>query len=380
MAGRTLEEYFVSLGIKGQNTVLKNIDKVKKKASDLSKKKTNIKLGTTGAGGVFGQNMVAPHPSPEQKAEENKTSSRYKQFSKAVNSFSNSTKSIRSSVESFDPVGTVKNIVTATGEALSNITVAGFGVGNLPKGIAELTNSMVSMAAGAVEMAKSSAATQYGITNRNTLSDYYSTEKNGDKTAIGQSNLSNAQFSELIMTISGSYGRIGKPMQEILNELTTSKNTNALSQVASGNWASTGTDKGWMLQQISNQTAGLPPSIAQAIQTSLLKSNKDEIMNKGGEEGAQSSNKYWQNSEEERNRQIYNATSDPRIQKLNEQLISMQVSMIETGAGFAIAITDATEAIKGLPEKMKNFQSSLDSLTQQIYDKSFGHIDIRRGK
>ena len=44
MAGKTLEEYFVSLGIKGQNVVLSNIDKVKKKAKDLSGLKSSVNL------------------------------------------------------------------------------------------------------------------------------------------------------------------------------------------------------------------------------------------------------------------------------------------------------------------------------------------------
>ena len=35
MAGNTLEEYFVSLGIKGQNVVLKNIKDIKKQVQQM---------------------------------------------------------------------------------------------------------------------------------------------------------------------------------------------------------------------------------------------------------------------------------------------------------------------------------------------------------
>lgn len=355
MAGRTLEEYFVALGIKGQNVVLKNIDNVKKKAESLSKTKpVQLKAKAGVFGGVVGNNIIPPQQpgtsqsqplSPEQKKEN-------KKLIEGINKFANGSKEFVKGVAHFDPVSAVQQAITSSGSAISAmvkaIPVVGDYLQGLPKGLAEISNAMVGMAASAVEIAKSSAATQYAITNRNATTKYYG----GDKSAIGQSNLSNAQYSELIMNIAGSFGKIQKPMQGILNELVKSKNTDALSRVASGNWASTGTDKGWMLQQISNETAGLPPSIAQAIQTALLKSNKDLIQGKGAESAAQGINAKWVNQAESQNAEIFNQTSKrfDDLYNLSNKFNNMQMKMIDSGVNMAGAVDKAANAISKLPE------------------------------
>lgn len=380
MAGRTLEEYFVSLGIKGQNVVLKNIDAVKKKADALSKIKPSVNLGKGIAGilaGLAGKTATSAQ-TLDQKNEEKiqkKEEKNIRQFSEGSKKFGNAVLGFTRGAESFDPVGIAKNMITAAGESFSNITVLGFGVGNLPKGLAELTNTMVSMASGAIDMAKTSAATQYGLSNRNSTTRYYGGE------GIGQGGMSRAQHSELVMTIAGSFGKIQKPLQETVNKLVEGKNTEALARVAGGNWASTGTDRGWFLQQISNETAGLPPSIAQAIQNSLLKSNADLIQGKGEEKGAQAVNADWMNLAEDQNKKIYNTTSaqHEKLMALSKDINSMQIQMINTGVKFAGAISDATEAIKTLPEKIKKVEAAFDKAAEKVYKFSFGEIDFRRG-
>lgn len=372
MAGKTLEEYFVSLGIKGQNVVLKNIKDIKKAAADLSKGKTSVNL--KGKGGVSGNNIIPPSPTPWEQKEEKTQKENNNKFSKGIKTFADSARTMKSSVESFDPVGAVKGLITASGEALSNITIAGFGVGNLPKGLAEFANTMVSMSAGAIEMAKNSSATQYALSNRNATTRYYGGE------GIGQGGMSRAQHSELVMAISGSFGRIQKPFQDTVNKLVESKNTEALARVAGGNWASTGTDKGWFLQQIANETQGLPPSIAQAIQNSLLKSNADLIQDKGAEAGPQGKNADWMNLQEEQNAEIYKTTAaqHDKLISLSGDLNKMQVQMINTGVGFAGAIVDATEAIRKLPEKIEKANKAFDSMAEKIYKYSLHEVDIRR--
>jgi hypothetical protein len=379
MAGKTLEEYFVSLGIKGQNVVLKNIKDIKKQADALTKNKSVLNFGKGIAGIIAGLTgkTGSPAPTPEQKNEEKnqkKQDKNTRQFSEGSKKFGNAVLGFTRGAESFDPVGIAKNMITAAGESFSNITVLGFGVGNLPKGLAELTNTMVSMASGAIDMAKTSAATQYGLSNRNATTRHYGGE------GIGQGGMSRAQHSELVMTIAGSFGRIQKPLQETVNKLVESKNTEALARVAGGNWASTGTDKGWFLQQIANETQGLPPSIAQAIQNSLLKSNAGEIQDKGEEKGAQAVNADWVNLQEDQNRAIYKTTSAQhgKMMSLSEDINSMQIQMINTGVKFAGAISDATDAIKKLPEKIEKMNKAFDSMAEKIYKYSFREIDIRR--
>ena len=358
MAGRTLEEYFVSLGIKGQNVVLKNIKDIKKQADALIKNKAVLNFGK----GKTGSTAPTPEqkktgstaPTPEQKNEEKRQN---KKFSDSIKKFGNSTKDFARSTEGFDPVSVIQSGISSIGKSFSNINILGTSLGTLPEGVANIINSMVSMASGAVNLAKSSAATQYGIENRNATTKYYGGE-------FGKSNLSNAQYSELTMSVASSYGKIQKPMQGILDELVKSKNTEALSRVASGNWASTGTDKGWMLQQISNETAGLPPSIAQAIQTALLKSNKDLIQEKGAESGAQGVNAGWMNQAERQNKEVFEATSSRynELLSLSNKFNTMQIKMVESGVGFASAIDKATTAILELPKTIDKASAAMDKL------------------
>lgn len=368
MAGKTLEEYFVSLGVKGQNVVLSNIDKVRKKAKDLSKFKPSVDFNKIinfgkpkfGGGGVFGNNIIPtqqqPQPSPEQKKEN-------KKFTDGVNKFARGTKDFAVGVAHFDPVGVIQQAVTSAGEGLSAVAAAIPAVGaylkSLPTGMAEITKAVVGMAAGAVEIGKQSAASYYGLAQRNVMTEYYG----GNKKEIGQSNLSNVQYSGLIREISSSYGILQKPMQGILNELIKTKNTEMLGRVAAGDWASTGTDKGWMLQQISNQTAGLPPSIKQAIQKSLLKGNKDMIMEKGSEKGVQEINAKFVNQSEKQTAALYNATAKnfDSLYKLSEKFNDIEISMVKSGASFAVEVDKAAAAIKKLPEIINSINSKMES-------------------
>lgn len=358
MGESTLEKYFLSLGIKGQNVVLSNIKKIKKEAGELAKPKTvNVKAKAGLFGGVFGNNIIPPQqtqPDTEQKKEN-------KKLVEGINKFANGSKEFVKGVAHFDPVSAVQQAITSSGSAISAmakaIPVLGDYLQGLPKGLAEISNAMVGMAASAVEIAKSSAATQYAITNRNATTKYYG----GDKNAIGQSNLSNAQYSELILGVAGAFGKIQKPMQGILNELVKTKNTESLSRVASGNWASTGTDKGWLLQQISNETAGLPPSIAQAIQTALLKSNKDLIQGKGGETAAQGVNAAWVNQGEEQNAKIFARTSAKfdKLYDLSDRFNNMQIKMIDSGVNMAGAVDKAAIAISKLPDIINKVNAAI---------------------
>lgn len=362
MAGRTLEEYFVSLGIKGQNVVLANIDKVKKKAADLSKIKTSVNIKSKGGlfGGVSGNNIIPPQtPSPEEVKNN-------KKFSDNINKFAGGSKEFVKGVAHFDPVSAVQQTISSTGSALGAlakaIPVVGDYMKDLPKGVSDITNAFIGMGSGALQMAKEAAAGQYAISNRNATTKYYG----GNKSEIGQSNLSNAQYSEFIMTIAGSYGKIQKPMQGILDELVKTKNTEALGRVASGNWQSTGTDRGWMLQQISNQTQGLPPSIAQAIQNSLLQSNKDLIQEKGAESGAQGKTATFLNQAEEQTAALFGKLDEKTMSSLtslNSSLNKMQVAMFDAGLGMASQIDKAAGKIKELVESFEKMKKAVNEFS-----------------
>ena len=359
MAG-ILDEYFVGIGVKGQNVVLSNIAKVKKEAKSLSKIIPTLNMSK----GLISKIVPSAKPmpvSPEQKKEDKTQKDNSKNFKDATRQFAGSTKDFANSASTFDPLNVIKSATSGLGEALSGVTVLGTSLGQLPKGIADVTNALVDMAAGALRMAKESAAAEYGLTRRNATTKYYG----GNDLEKGR--MSNQEHADLVMSISGSYGKLQKPMLDVLNKLVDNKDTEALKRVASGNWESTGTDKGWILQQISNQTAGLPPSIVQAIQTTLLKNNANLIQSNEGEEG-QAINASYERQGEAQTRRMYQVTSAnfDNFEKMNSNLNDMQVQLVNTGVQFASSIVTATNALAKLPETINKIQSKIDSLLNKM--------------
>lgn len=366
MAGRTLEEYFVSLGIKGQNVVLNNIKNVKKAADALSKSKPAVNLKSLAGifGGVSKSSMSPSQPKiieqQDKKREENN-----KKFSESINRFNNegvkrfagAAKDIGIAASSLDPVHTMQGMTTAMSKIAGGWEILGFSAGKTIEGLGELMNAGVSMASGAVNSAKNSAAAQWALSQRDVTTAYYGGQ--GIKQSDNKGNLimSREEHSQLAMTIAGSFGKIQKPFQDTINKLVEGKNTAALAQVASGNWASTGTDKGWILQQISNQTAGLPPSIAQAIQNSLLKNNSDLIQNKkegGIEEKGQRANARWKNADEDLQSKIFDASQKnlTNLIALNKSFNDITVNLVKSGASLAACVNTMASAVNGAISKI----------------------------
>jgi hypothetical protein len=370
MAGKTLEEYFVSLGIKGQNVALKNIKDVKKQATDLTKNKAVLNFGK-GIAGKTGSTAPTPEQkneqTPEQKNEEERKNN--KKFSENINKFvrgagvvAGAMKTFATSAASLDPVATMQGMTNAMSKVAGGWEILGFSAGKTVEGLGELMNAGVGMASGAVNSAKQSAAATYGITQRDVTTAYYGgmgikqTDKDGNYI------MSRQEHSDLAMTIAGSYGKIQKPMVELLNTLVETKDTAALGRVASGNWASTGTDKGWFLQQIANETQGLPPSIAQAIQKSLLENNKDLIQNKKEgnytEEG-QRANAMWRNSDEDLQKNLYavSVASEDTLKNLinlNKSFNNITANLVSSGSSLAAVVNTMASAVNGAIAKINS--------------------------
>ena len=231
---------------------------------------------------------------------------------------------------------------------------------------------MVDMASGALQMAKQSAEAQYGLTTRNATTSHYGG-------GINEGIMSKAERAQFVMEIASSFGIIKKPMQDVLNKLTGEKDTAALGRVASGNWESTGTDKGWMLQQITNQMSGLPPSIKQAMQATLLNNNSGEIQNKTDEQkSSQNINADYKDRAERQTAEMFRVTSSKdtysSLQGMDENLNKMQVQMVNTGVQFAGAITKATDALIALPQTIKKVAEALESLSKHAPDSFRAYI------
>lgn len=350
-----LDNYLVTLGMKGQNIVLSTMEKIRKKGGDLSKKKTTVTLSAKtapekivpekppGAPGVFPKPPTELSPKSEKK------------FSAAVDRFYSGAKDVASAASSLDPTTTISSITSALGTSLSGISVLGVSLGRLPEGIAAIANSTLSMAKNSIDMAKQATAAFHQLTTRNAAASYYG------KNVTREGPLSRNERAMFIDAVSGSMGKIQKPLADEINKLVGTKDTRALARVSAGDWESTGTDKGWMLGQVSNSFAGLPPSIKQKLQASLLKNYSGEIQDMApGQASVQRRAATFANIEEDQTARLYkksagNAGMIDMIQKMN----SLQVELYSTGLKFTQSISDATKAMAELPTTITKMHSAL---------------------
>jgi len=364
-----LDNYLVSLGLKGQNVVLSTLEKVRKKGKDLSKKPitipTNTKAGKGGKSapgtkpgaqpGKGGKSAPGTKPGAQPgKAGEPSTEKKSSgKFDKAVDKFKNSTTNFANNMSRLDPVHAIESGLSA----MSKIAIAG-----IPFALAQ---AGLSMASNMIAMAKDNAAAQYGIVRRNATAEYYG----GGIRQI--SRMSNEEQAALRMTVGAAMGKVQRPLADAINKLLAGAdnfNTQALARVASGNWASTGTDEGWALQQLSDAFQGLPPSIAQKFQASLLTKYGADMIQKTnekiGESVAQQANAAWQNRDEEQIAAISATINDPtkrangktnlqNLYELNDKLKNLQVGMVAAGSAVTTALNYVATQINAMGTKIR---------------------------
>ena len=379
-----LDNYLVTLGMKGQNIVLSTMDKIRKKGGDLSKKKATVLLAAKvtpkkarpeAPGEEKPESRTVPGEKPKprtvpgekpkprtvpgEKPGEKPTlpdEKNNKKFSRAVDNFHSGVKDFSSSAATLDPMAAVTSMTSAIGTSLSGISVLGVSLGRLPEGIAHIANSTLTMAKNSIDMAKQGTAAFHSLTMRNAAAAYY-----GEK-VTEKSPLSRNERAMFIDAVSNSMGRIGRPLAEEINKLIGTKDTRALARVSAGDWESTGTDKGWMLGQISSSFQGLPPSIKQKLQASLLKNYSGEIQNMApGQAAVQQNAATFANMEEDQTKRIYDKSTEnmggviDAIQKMN----NLQLELYGTGLKFTQSISDATKALAELPDTISKMHSTM---------------------
>ena len=381
-----LDNYLVTMGIKGQNVVLAQMDKIQKKGKNLSKSKTTVDLASKAAGKKSvtekpaAEKATPGKPSTEEKNENEKYKRSRKQenedekkntskFREAVGRFGQGAQTIASSASSIDPVGMISGMTSAIGTSLSGISILGFGIGRLPEGIAAITNSMLTMAKNSVDMAKQSTAAYHALATRNAAAEHYG----GSITQ--SSSLSRNERAMFIDAVSGSMGKIQGPLAEQINDLIGSKDTRALARAAAGDWESTGTDKGWMLGQISSGFQGLPPSIKQRIQASLLKNFSGEIQDMDSDRAmVQRNNAKWEAQNEDHTQALYKLSAtgekgavDPNLIGISKKLNTMQEGLYTAGLKMAEVVDEVADTIAELPDEMRKFKKTLKDL-MSIHD------------
>jgi hypothetical protein len=338
MAG-SLDKFFLSLGVKGQDVVLKTIDNVKKNARGLSKVKASIDLGKSNISKAVSSGNAVPSmdklsgksSEPEKEKSNNELIKAGKKMGGAADKFAHAAATL-------DPAALVHSIA-ATLPFLGAVAAAG---------------------AGALASAKSSTFAAYDLSKRDEATKFYGGERDGTK-GINQGTMSYAERSQMTQAIAGSMGKLQQPLLNEINRLSGKKDISALTSAASGDWQSTGTDKGWMLQKVMDGMGDLPPSIKQKFASSMLSQNSNLIQDSTADQRAkQGAAAYYKNSEEDKTKELAGvaAKNAASLYKLNDALNDFQVTLVKAAGGMVKAIDQIQSQINN-PKKGPGFFSSV---------------------
>lgn len=350
-----LDKYLVSLGMKGQNVVLSTMKKIRAAGKDLTKKKI-VPLSTKITSSAAAKTQSGVVPGAEIGMQREKQKQIGEKFTRAAEKFTGGVQNFASAAASLDPTATIESVTSALGTSLSGISVLGVSLGRLPEGIAAIANSTLSMAKNSVEMAKQATAAFYQLTVRNAAASHY-----GGRVTTGGP-LSRNERAMFIDALSGSMGRIGQPLADEINKLIGKKDTRALARVGAGDWESTGTDKGWMLGQISSSFAGLPPSVRQKLQASLLKNFAGEIQDMApGQADIQRGAAAWTDMEEKQTAAL--AAKAPAAIGMAGKMNALQLELYNTGIKFADIIDKTISTMATLPGEITKMKQSLKQFT-----------------
>ena len=371
-----LDSYLVSLGVKGQDVVLSTMDKIRKEGKNLSKTKTAVSLAakpsTSGGAASLAEKSASADTTIKSNAikDQEKKDEQNKKFGEVAKKFGEGVKSFGAAAATLDPTATIQSFTTAVGTTLSGISVLGVSLGRLPEGIAALSNTTLSMAKNSVDMAKQSTLAYHQLADRNAATAHYG----GNVKNSGQ--LSRAEMAGLVGAVSGSMGVVQEPLAAEISKLMSTKDTGALARVSAGDWESTGTNKGWILQQITNGMSGMPPSVKQAIQASLLSENSDIIQDynsDAGQKSAQDNARRFSDRGEYQTAALYqgslgdNGATKASITDMETGLNKMQLELEGVGLKFAGVITTMTNTIAGLPEEIEKTKKSLREFAQTMH-------------
>lgn len=360
-----LDNYLVTLGMKGQNIVLSQMDKIRKKGKDLTKKKTIDLTAKASAG-------QAPAPNPQQEKSDKKREKSDKTQERSTNKFKRSAETVNNAMNRFagaaatlDPTATIQGATSAVAKAVGGVSIMGNNISGLVSGIADIANTMLGMAKNTVDVAKQSASQMYGLQQRNTTVGHYGGGSvNAEAAAAG---MSNSEYSSMMMRVIASNGKIDTSLRTMVTELAKTKDVAQLGNVASGNFESVGTNKGWMMQQIFDGMGNVPPEIRQKMMKSLLPKIQDDIMSNKGQD-ARTTNADWERANEAQTAEKYKAANIPGVSTLNTKLNTLEIQLIEAGAGMASAIDTASEKITNLTKDYEEMNKKFNTLKDSLGD------------
>jgi len=383
-----LDKFLVTMGVKGQDVVLATMDKIQKKKNAVKKPfKVQMQSQMTGArqekklpeerrGFDFPRKAKDASNDLEKfrKSTEKGTSAQNKEnkeTEKAVGLAKKTGKNAKQgaanaagAASSLNPVSFLKTMASLPGEALSAIPF----IGGIGKALSGAVGMATEAASGALNSAKENASKYYGLSQRNASSAYYGGDINFSKKQNGLSsqagsyqsvsgNYAPKERAELIASVSGVFGKIQKPLASTLSKMIQGNqyDVGALSRVSSGDWRSTGTDKGFFLQKLADSFGDLPPTIAQKFQSRLLENYGAGEIQKSTEEqrGAQATTGAWESKDELMTKNLYDVASKniQSLLELNESLNQVQIKLVSGGAQLSSVINGVAAGMNQIFEK-----------------------------
>ena len=345
-----LDNYLVTLGMKGQSVVLATLDKIRKKSGELTKKKKTVTLSTKfsaeytaakkeiaeAVGGKTAKSS-GEKPTPDEKPVSDGNAvpdGSANKFTNSVKKFGRHTDRFANAAATLSPSSLIQAIAST-----------------LP-----FLGAVAAAAGGALESAKSSTAGAYELSKRNATVAHYGGDLVGGRSSRGQGFLSNNEHALFVSAVSSSMGKIDKSLADALNKLINEKDTRALARAAAGDWESTGTDKGWMASQIMSGTEGLPPSIRQKLSAAMLKNFGGEIQNATPEQKTrQERAAYYENAQETQTTRLADTAASAQFENaagkmvnsmmaLNDAMNDMQNAMVKGAGKMVTAISFITDA------------------------------------
>lgn len=262
----------LSLGIKGSELVLAQLNKIKKEKDKFAKPaKLTIsaktqKQTTPPAQQTQQQEATTQQQQSEQKKEDDSK----KKESDAYKDVAQSAKGAAAGLATLSAGSALKGV---TG-LFAAIPVVGVGISKAAEGIITAAEAF---RANVENAAKINFDTEQ---SKSRIGGLIQGSKGENFT--GRVDLDLNSQRQLAESLGDKFGIVQKPLQDAIKDLYKDRGNQAVdaqqaAQLAQGQFSALGTDKGFFLQKIQDQLNGLPPSLKQAMTASLIKNvGKDE--------------------------------------------------------------------------------------------------------
>lgn len=348
----TTEQGIIQLGIKGKELVISTmaqIKKAKEKAFEMGPRQ----LASTGLMKLLKGGAKALGGAVTSVGGSDKEDSNMKKLTNAIQAGTTASTNVAQSMAGLNPTELIRSVAgagfgLAAGLAQGAGNALWGGVGDAAKAIIDnigkLTDIAITGASNAVSAVKTAlpiaieqearksmiAAGGTGMQNVNAMSE----------------TMSRAQSAALSNSLIPTIGKInaGSPMEKELIRLFKTENGKVVNReqamgLSQGNFSSLGTNKGFFLNQISQQANGLPPEMAQAMRAQLIRSvGKPELQTESARHRV---NQVEMERQDLANAEAIASATSADIVESNRLLNNLSLEMVKSAGSLNKALNEA---------------------------------------